>query len=1052
MHDRPAMMHNPVAGTDDAHTEIRLIVHERERFIQAPHGQEDLPAEAHIRAHQAIELLAVRSVGRAWFESYIVDLSQVIHDPVAKLHQPRTNALIDDRASYAATAPSFALVNLYQLFDPGRAGVGIVIEERHDVAASGSNAFIAACRKVEPGDEAGGEIRLRCEPGVRVILTGCRNDNQLQGPVGLATNRGDGALQRSTAVYRADDDRDPERRLAKLRHAAAPGKGVMRGISTREKSTAPDLVELPTFSYIPAPFENRKPKESAMRRAHGVLFLLLSLLGIGLFQVTRPQPVSVPQALATIDAVGPHGAGNGAAQRAWARLIEVGMPALVPTLAAMSDSRPLAANWLRTVIDTLLDGERAAGRPLPLQTLQGFVQQKHHSGAARQLAYDWLSAHDPATAARLLPEFLHDPAAGLRRAALDDLIRQAEQAADSQQALAFYEQAFAAAADRDQVELLAKRLEKQGHPIDLARRFGFIQNWLLLGPFSNQDGRGYHEVLPPERDFDPIHSHLGKDARSLAWTPCHTADSYGLVDLNKALGKQPFVLAYALAFVDAPAARNVEIRVGCINAVKVFLNGQLLHACEEYHHEMEMDQYRARGTLRPGRNSVLLKVCQDNQPEDFNQHWKFQARICDRLGRPLDLSEEEPPSSPPMRLAHHPVQGTDLQVVVRSVQPRLSTEDWPQFRGPAGTAIAPTAGPVQWNRTQNIAWHAPLPGRGVSSPVVANGRVYVSACSGYQQRTLHILCFAAESGQLLWQRRLSATGSTMCNPKTCMAAPTPVTDGSNAYVLFASGDLVALDETGHVVWMRSLMLDHPEIANQVGLAASPILVDDTLILALDNAGESLALGLDKETGRNRWRVDRPRLINWASPVARRGSQGPEVLFQCWGGLMAHEPRTGRPLWTYYGEGPGSIACPVVSDDLIVVPEGAALRPQGNGTASVAWRSSRLRTTCPSPLAVNGHLYVVTPANVLTCADIPSGKVLWQQRVKGPFSASPVFAAGRLYLVNEDGLTTVVETREEPRILATNDLAEPTLATPAISRGRLYLRADSGLYCINQERQ
>jgi outer membrane protein assembly factor BamB len=352
-----------------------------------------------------------------------------------------------------------------------------------------------------------------------------------------------------------------------------------------------------------------------------------------------------------------------------------------------------------------------------------------------------------------------------------------------------------------------------------------------------------------------------------------------------------------------------------------------------------------------------------------------------------------------------------------------------------------------------MRWKAELPGRGVSSPVVAGGRVYISACSGYQQRRLHVVCFDAATGTKQWERQFQATGNTFCHPKTCMAAPTPVGDGERVYTLFATGDLACLNRDGDLLWYRSLVGDYPNITNQVGLAASPILWRDTLIVPMENVGESFAAGLDKVTGWNRWKVQRPRDINWPTPLLLERQARTELLFQAPQELASYDPATGRKLWTYSGEGMTSVPSLVAAEGFIVLSGGVALRPgTGDESPQVAWRSTKLRPAYASPLYYQGKLYAINNSGILlNCADVETGKVVWQQRVKGPFSASPVAADGKIYLVNEDGLSTVVRPGDQPQIVSTNALGEPMLATPAIANGAIYLRSDQHLYCISEKK-
>jgi outer membrane protein assembly factor BamB len=390
--------------------------------------------------------------------------------------------------------------------------------------------------------------------------------------------------------------------------------------------------------------------------------------------------------------------------------------------------------------------------------------------------------------------------------------------------------------------------------------------------------------------------------------------------------------------------------------------------------------------------------------------------------------------------------------------PPAHAGDWPQFRGPGGSGVSPDAGPpTTWDGRSgaNVRWQADLPGRGVSGPVVARGRVYVTACTGVRQDRLHVLCFDAATGKRLWERRFWATGNTLCHPRTCMAAPTPATDGESVYALFATGDLAALNRDGDLLWYRSLARDYPQITNQVGMAASPVLCGDVLLLAVETTGESFAAGLDKATGKNRWKVPRPRDTNWVTPLVLERHGRAEALFLSANELTAYDPATGRERWAYRAEGLSptpSVPSPAVADGLVVTGNGVALRPgEGPEGPEVIWKSNKVRPAYASPLCYNGRLYAVSnTGTVLDCFDLKDGKVAWQQRVKGPFSASPVAAGNRLILVNEGGVTTVLEVGPRPRVLATNPMGEEVLATPAIAGGALFLRSDRHLYCIAEK--
>jgi outer membrane protein assembly factor BamB len=359
---------------------------------------------------------------------------------------------------------------------------------------------------------------------------------------------------------------------------------------------------------------------------------------------------------------------------------------------------------------------------------------------------------------------------------------------------------------------------------------------------------------------------------------------------------------------------------------------------------------------------------------------------------------------------------------------------------------------VRWSETEGIRWRVDLPGRGLSSPIISGERVYLTACTGVNQDRLHVLCYDAATGSRRWERQFWATGLTGCHPKTCMAAPTAATDGERVYALFATNDLVCLDADGTLVWYRSLARDYPNITNQVGMAASPVLFADTLVVSLETDAEACAIGIDKHTGQNRWRVERNLGINWVSPTIVRRGRSAELLLQSRGDISAYDPATGERKWSHRATGLDQISSPIANGESVFVPAGqlVALRPRTNGDEpEILWQSNKLRAATASPVLYQGRLYAVNSAGVVTCGDPETGEVLWQERIKGTYSASPVAGDDKLYFVNEEGLTTVLDTKSENRVLASNPLGETILGSPAISGSRIFLRSDKHLFCIGE---
>ena len=225
--------------------------------------------------------------------------------------------------------------------------------------------------------------------------------------------------------------------------------------------------------------------------------------------------------------------------------------------------------------------------------------------------------------------------------------------------------------------------------------------------------------------------------------------------------------------------------------------------------------------------------------------------------------------------------------------------EWHRFRGPNGNGyIAGNSGVPSRLEAETLAWKTPLPGRGLGSAIVIGDRVLVSAASGPHQDKLEVLCLSNNDGSILWRRAFWATGRTMCHKKTCVAAPTPTTDGENVYVLWSSNDILSLDLDGNLRWMRGLTLDYPNASNSLGMASSPLIVGDTLVAQIENDSESFAAGFDLETGANKWKIERPKAANWTSPVTMKFGGQTIVALQSSKGVTGVSASTGSALWNF----------------------------------------------------------------------------------------------------------------------------------------------------------
>ncbi len=379
--------------------------------------------------------------------------------------------------------------------------------------------------------------------------------------------------------------------------------------------------------------------------------------------------------------------------------------------------------------------------------------------------------------------------------------------------------------------------------------------------------------------------------------------------------------------------------------------------------------------------------------------------------------------------------------------------DWRQFRGTDVTAATEPSVSVEWAKGSPVAWQVELDGRGLSSPIVVDGRVIVTSGTGYEQDRLHVLAFSEQTGELLWDRQFWATGRTVCHPKTCVAAPTPASDGERIFAFYSSNDLACLDLDGNLLWFRGLTYDYPNASNSLGMASSPIVVGETVVAMVENDAESFSTGIDTRTGETRWRIDRPRKANWTSPVLLQDPSGDRtlVLLQSSAGVSAIDPLTGDEVWSYQ-DGAATMASSAVNAETVYVPSNGitALRP---GTSNpqvpeVVWNEGGLQPGTSSPVAVGSALYVVNSGGVLTRADVKDGSRQWQLRLSGRFSGSPVIAGGHLFIVNEDGTLVAVSLGEQSgEVVGTHEFGETVLSTPAVANGALYVRSDQHLWKI-----
>jgi outer membrane protein assembly factor BamB len=392
--------------------------------------------------------------------------------------------------------------------------------------------------------------------------------------------------------------------------------------------------------------------------------------------------------------------------------------------------------------------------------------------------------------------------------------------------------------------------------------------------------------------------------------------------------------------------------------------------------------------------------------------------------------------------------GLTLVILVCTAAAGLG-EDWLSFRGDS-TSRASINLPTKIDTVNGLAWKSPLPGRGVSGPVVVGDRVFLTCSSGAKEDRLFICSVDSKSGKKLWQREYWATGRTLMHPDSANAAPTPASDGEAIYAFFSSNDLICVDLDGNLRWARGLTFDYPKAFNDVGMSSSPIVVDGVVVVQVECQGESFVAGIDAKTGENKWRIDRDKVANWASPTVLRQTGKPNlVLIQSPTSITANDPATGKEVWNLK-LACNSISSSVVSGDKLFVALAGGVSVyelQGDKEPKQLWKTNKLSPSTASAV-VSGDRVLSLNRAVLNCGNAADGSIKWQLRLDGSFWSTPIIAGDYIYCFNADGKASVVKIGEEKgEIVSTADFGERIYGSPAVGNDGLYIRGDKFLYKV-----
>jgi outer membrane protein assembly factor BamB len=427
--------------------------------------------------------------------------------------------------------------------------------------------------------------------------------------------------------------------------------------------------------------------------------------------------------------------------------------------------------------------------------------------------------------------------------------------------------------------------------------------------------------------------------------------------------------------------------------------------------------------------------------------------------------------------------GVSVFGLFAATPPPVQADNWPQWRGPDGNGVSRETGlPVAWAEGSGVVWKCPLPEWGNSTPAIWGDAIFLT--SHLDDRQLLLLKINRQTGQIEWTRQVG-TGSCLRGPPGSyrgrqkfhadhnLATPSPVTDGRLVVVHFGNGDLAAYDFDGQQLWKRNLQEDHGRYTIWWGHANSPVLYEDLVISVCmqdscrdiqDQPAPSYVVAHDKRSGRQRWKTlrmtdaTRESCDAYTTPIFWQVGGRLEMVVMGGQMLDAYEPATGKRLWYLPGlVGNRLIPSPVAAGEMIYAVQGMrrallAVKPGGQGKRSrddIVWDFDQGTPDSPTPVVTGEWLFMVSNEGIARCLDAHSGRVLWKERLKGQYRASPLAAEGRVYFLNMEGLTTVVSAFSRYDRLTENQLDDRTIASPATSDGQLFIRGRKWLYCLSR---
>jgi outer membrane protein assembly factor BamB len=370
-----------------------------------------------------------------------------------------------------------------------------------------------------------------------------------------------------------------------------------------------------------------------------------------------------------------------------------------------------------------------------------------------------------------------------------------------------------------------------------------------------------------------------------------------------------------------------------------------------------------------------------------------------------------------------------LLILLFFFSPLTPEKNWTGFRGAGDSHTAASNLPLEWSDKKSIAWSVNLSGYGQSSPVVWGDKIFLTSIQGDNKEKLFVTCFDFKHGKQLWQSEQAATFTMKDSGTVSKAAPTPAVDERRIYAFFESGDLLALDHKGKLLWQRHLAKEYGAYQTNHGLGSSLAITEQAVIVFVVHKGHSYLLAVDKKTGKNIWKTDLEEGGGWASPIVASYQGQTQILLSANGRVASFAAKTGSKLWFVSGLKGNNIPSPSVENDLAIIGStdkgsNLAIRLGGEGNISesqIVWRAKDATSSFASPLIYQGLVYFVNKVGAVFCIDLQTGEQVWQTRIEGDCWASPLAAGGRIYFFGVEGVTEVLRAGRKLEKIARNEL-------------------------------